>query len=189
MKKNRKLEIITTAAKLFKEKGYKSVSMRDLAKELGIKASSLYNHITSKEEILSLIIMDTAAEFTNHITQIVPRKITTAQKLENIIEMHVEMTLQKPNYLACLNNDWHHLDEENRKVYLEMRSEYENNFKIILNEGIVQGELKNANVEIILFTILSTLRTLYLWYSKHGQYKDVVLKKELSENLLSGIVS
>ncbi|MFD2433707.1 TetR/AcrR family transcriptional regulator [Mesonia maritima] len=33
----RKKEIITIAAKLFKEKGYNAVSMRDLAQELGIK--------------------------------------------------------------------------------------------------------------------------------------------------------
>jgi len=31
--------------------GYKNVTMRVLAAEIGIKASSLYNHIQSKQEI------------------------------------------------------------------------------------------------------------------------------------------
>ena len=49
----RKEEIIVTAAKLFKEKGFSAVTMRDIAKSVGIKAASLYNHINSKEELLT----------------------------------------------------------------------------------------------------------------------------------------
>ena len=53
----RKEEIIKTAAKLFKEKGYSAVTMRDLASEMGIKAASLYNHIdpflTRKEALIA----------------------------------------------------------------------------------------------------------------------------------------
>jgi len=36
----RKDEIIKTAAKLFKEKGYSAVTMRDLASAMGMKAAS-----------------------------------------------------------------------------------------------------------------------------------------------------
>ena len=47
-----KEKIFDTAVILFSEEGYKNVSMRDIAKVVGIKASSLYNHYSSKEEIL-----------------------------------------------------------------------------------------------------------------------------------------
>ena len=52
---SRKDEIIKTAAKLFKEKGYSAVTMRDIATAMGMKAASLYNHIKSKQEILKEI--------------------------------------------------------------------------------------------------------------------------------------
>ena len=54
---DRKTEIISVAAKLFKEKGYSAVTMRDIAQAMDIKAASLYNHIKSKQEILVLIII------------------------------------------------------------------------------------------------------------------------------------
>lgn len=54
---SRKQEIINAAAVLFKDKGYSAVTMRDLASAMGIKAASLYNHIQSKQEILSDIII------------------------------------------------------------------------------------------------------------------------------------
>ena len=48
---DRKSEIINIAAKLFKEKGYSAVTMRDIAQAMDIKAASLYNHIKYKQEI------------------------------------------------------------------------------------------------------------------------------------------
>ena len=56
----RKLEIIAIASALFKDKGYSAVTMRDIAKAMGIKAASLYNHIKNKEEILTFIIISLA---------------------------------------------------------------------------------------------------------------------------------
>jgi AcrR family transcriptional regulator len=44
--------IINAAIILFSDKGYSKVSVRDIAKAVGIKAASLYNHFNSKEEIL-----------------------------------------------------------------------------------------------------------------------------------------
>jgi AcrR family transcriptional regulator len=45
-------KIMDAAIKLFSDRGYKEVSMRDLAKMVGIKASSIYNHFPSKHRIL-----------------------------------------------------------------------------------------------------------------------------------------
>ena len=47
-----KERIKNTAIILFSDKGYSKVSMRDIAKKVGIKAASLYGHFRSKEEIL-----------------------------------------------------------------------------------------------------------------------------------------
>ena len=64
MPKASKREIIlTAAAKLFRDRGYQATSMRDLAEAVELKASSLYNHIGSKEEILKEICMANADKF------------------------------------------------------------------------------------------------------------------------------
>lgn len=46
---SRKEQIITTSAKLFRQKGFEAASMRDIAAELDIEAASLYSHIKSKD--------------------------------------------------------------------------------------------------------------------------------------------
>lgn len=47
-----KEKIILEAVKLFATKGYGAVSIRDIAKTVGIKGASLYSHFESKEHIL-----------------------------------------------------------------------------------------------------------------------------------------
>lgn len=53
---NTKQKILDTAIELFAEKDYNSVSIREIAKAVGIKGSSIYNHFESKEEILDAIL-------------------------------------------------------------------------------------------------------------------------------------
>lgn len=190
MKSNRRRDEITSiAASLFKSKGYAAVSMRDIARELDIKAASLYNHITSKQEILALIVIEVAEDFTNHIDTLIDRPISSIQKLEEIIHMHVEITIEKTNALACLNSDWMHLDNTPLNYYVQMREDYEAKFRQILTAGIEKGELKTQNIEVILFSILSTLRTFYLWYPKKKELSPEQLKKEITATLLHGVIA
>ncbi len=46
-----KLAIFTVAVDLFSAKGYSTVGIRDIAKAVGIKSSSIYNHFESKDAI------------------------------------------------------------------------------------------------------------------------------------------
>jgi len=185
---DRKTEIINVAATLFKEKGYSAVTMRDIAQAMDIKAASLYNHIKSKQEILVLIIIEIAEEFTSVMDEIVTSENSAIQKIERVIQLHIDITLRDSNALACLNNDWMHLTDSDLTYFIKMREEYEENFRTIVKKGIEDGEIKNLNLEVIIFSTLSTLRTLYLWYGKKKSPNPSVLKSNMVQVLLNGIV-
>ena len=51
-----KERILDVSLKLFSEKGYKPTSVRDIAKEVGITQSGLYNHFKGKEAILETLV-------------------------------------------------------------------------------------------------------------------------------------
>jgi AcrR family transcriptional regulator len=182
----RKEEIVRTAEMLFKKKGYNAVTMRDIAQAVGIKAASLYNHIQSKQQILSEIIIAIGEEFTQGMSEIVEAKLTSIEKLEHIIGLHVRITMANPSRMATMNNDWMHLEEQ-IEYYLTLRRNYEESFRQILKEGIAKGELKAVNPEIILFSIISTLRSLYLWIPKREDSIKEDLLGTLSKVLLTGV--
>lgn len=182
----RKEEIIRVAAKLFKEKGYSAVTMRDLAAEMGIKAASLYNHISSKQDILKTIIISIAEEFTYGMDKIINSNATSISKLKSIVALHVNVTANNTYGMASLNNDWMHL-EDKLDYYMELRSHYETNFLEIIKHGIASSEIKNCNPEIIMFSMLTTLRSLFLWIPKKGNFNANELSNSLSEVLIEGI--
>ncbi len=184
----RKEEIINVASQLFKEKGYSAVSMRDIAQEMGMKAASLYNHIESKQEILSVLVLELARMFTSGMEEVLPARLSPLQKIEKIIQLHIEITVNYSEALAALNNDWMHLEGDDLDQFVQMREDYEENFRSIIKEGMELGQLRPHHPEVILFSILSTLRTLYLWYQKRGKLDVNVLKKDMTSVLLRGIV-
>lgn len=187
MKKlSRKQEIITVASKLFKEKGYSAVTMRDIAKAMGIKAASLYNHINSKQEILTYIIISLAEEFTQGMNSIKLSNKNSIEKLKQIVSLHINITINNTNGMASLNNDWMHLKDQ-KDYYLTLRVNYENSFRDIINKGIKKKEIINLNPDIMLFSILSTLRSLYLWIPKKEDLNPNELATSLSNVLLHGI--
>jgi AcrR family transcriptional regulator len=170
---------------LFKDKGYNAVSMRDIAAEVGVKAASLYNHIKSKDEILTHIIMTMAHQFTDGMNIIFKSDETTTIKLQRIIELHVSISLNYPYRMSSLNNDWIHLNTH-KDTFLQLRNDYENHFKIIVDKGIKNNELKKVNSEVLVFSILNTLNTLYLWIPKKDQINQNTLVNDLSIILLTG---
>ena len=55
--------ILDAALALFSARGYDSVSVDEIAKAVGIKAPSLYNHFPSKRAIFDAIVEATAAQY------------------------------------------------------------------------------------------------------------------------------
>lgn len=160
--------------------------MRDLAKSMGIKAASLYNHINSKQDILKEIIISLAEDFTKGMEIIKKSEANAIGKLEQIVALHVRITTQNTYGMASLNNDWMHLEDQ-LDYYLELRKTYEQDFINIIQDGIKSNEIIDSNPEIIMFSILTTLRSLYLWIPKKEDLNREELAESLSQVLINGI--
>lgn len=62
-KEDTKQKILDKALELFSAYGYDSVSMGDIARAVGIKAPSLYNHFPGKQAIFDAIVESTAVQY------------------------------------------------------------------------------------------------------------------------------
>ena len=58
-----KQRILEKSLELFASKGYDAVSVGEIAKAVGVKAPSLYNHFASKQAIFDAIVESTAAHY------------------------------------------------------------------------------------------------------------------------------
>jgi len=163
--------------------------MRDIAREMGMEAASLYNHISSKQLILNELLMEIAELFTARMTDIKIADQTYLQKLEELVSLHVQMTVDFTDAISLIPNEWVHLKEPYIKDFLKLRDQYEKDFREIVVLAIKAKQLAKVNPDVALFSILSTLRWLYSWYTKNKGIDVEMLKRELIQDLLYGLRS
>ena len=182
-----KEQIRNAAARLFRKRGYRATSMRDIAEAVDIKAASIYNHFKSKQEILQGLLMEIAHQFEEGMQQITKSSLPPNQKMERVIALHIRLTIENTDSIALIASEWVHLEDPVATTYLHIRNTYEEDLRKIIEAGKESGVFQNADTEIILFSVLSTLRWLYSWYSKNKNYNQIELEQQLIQCLIGGI--
>lgn len=185
--KSRREEIIDIAATLFHEHGFRGTTLQMIAQEMKMEAPSLYNHIKSKDQILSDILIPVARAFVSRMDQISASSLTAIEKLERLISFHVSLSLEKPHHMALMIHDWHYLKEEEKTAFTQHRNEYEGSFISIIQQAIEDGQLKDLDVKIILFDLLTTLRSMYAFVLRYKDYNSIDLEENIKHALLDGL--
>ncbi|MBX7240748.1 MAG: TetR/AcrR family transcriptional regulator [Bacteroidia bacterium] len=179
--------ILSTAAILFRQKGYAATSMRELAEQVGMEAASLYNHISSKEEMLKSICFQVGESYLLHLTEVNQMQAGFREKIARFIHLHLAITIQNIAFVSVANHEWKHLKEENLKTFLEMRKTYEAGVKNILIKGMDSGDFRKMDPSITLYTLLSSLRWVEVWYKENRNISVQELEKNIEHFILNGL--
>lgn len=184
---SRKEQILQTSAKMFKEKGYASTSMRDIATELGIEAASLYHHIKSKEEILETICFTMADKLITGIAEVNDIYFNAEEKLRMAIKNHVQIISENIDQSATFLHEWRSLSEPKLSEFKTLRDKYESEFKVILNDGVNEDIFDDVDQKFATLTILSTVNWINEWYNPNGKMNAEQIAKKLSDFILGGL--
>jgi TetR/AcrR family transcriptional regulator, cholesterol catabolism regulator len=185
---NRKQAIQKTAAKLFKEKGYTATSMRHLAEGIGIEAASLYNHISSKEELLRSICFEVADAFVAHIDGVENSSLTPAAQLEELIRFHIRMRLDHFDEVVVNNQEWHHMKDPYLTQFVQLRRNYQKRWETIIEKGIEQKQVKPLNPYLTVLFILASVRSIEYWNRSKRNIGADTIEHEIMTMLTSAVL-
>jgi AcrR family transcriptional regulator len=185
--RSKKQIILEAAARLFRDKGYSATSMRDLARAVDLKASSLYNHIESKEALLQEICFNNAHRFLQGMTEVEKMKAGHLEKIKALIRLHIEIATRDVTSVTAFNDEWRHLKDPHLSHFMQLRKEYEHRFLALLEAGIKQGELKDLDARVMLYTLFSSMRWVYDWLRKDRHLEVEQLEAQITTLLLSGM--
>ena len=189
-KNETKKDVITKkGAAIFRKKGFAASSMRELADNIGVEASSLYNHIGSKSEILQSICFKVANDFNMHLNEVEKTTGNEVSKLENLIRFHIHMMLDNYDEVYVANHEWKQLEEPYLSNFLNQRKIYEGRLVEIINEGIKTGELKDINPHVAILIILSAVRGLEFWQRHKKNVSATDLENDIVNHLLKGLTA
>jgi TetR/AcrR family transcriptional regulator, cholesterol catabolism regulator len=186
-KKSKKALIQETAAQLFRDKGYSATSMRDLAEAVNLKASSLYNHISSKEEILKNICFENARRFISGMAQVEATDATASEKVRKLLQLHVRTAMEDATSVTAFNDEWRHLNEPFLTEFKALRRDYEQRFLQLLRQGIASGEFRQMEDQVALYTLFSSVRWLYDWFQPGHALSAEQVEAEVVAFVMQGL--
>ncbi|MGI4820500.1 MAG: TetR/AcrR family transcriptional regulator [Janthinobacterium lividum] len=179
--------ILEEAAKLFKDKGYGGTSMRDIAGQVGMEAASMYNHIKSKDEILDSICFRISDVYIAHLQEIEQQPLSFGEKIRALIRLHIQLMVEDGPAVSVANHDWKYLPASRLNEFTEARRRYEKGFAALIAAGIAAGEFQPVNSTVALFTILSAVRWVELWFKPGRSLSAQELEDHIITMLLNGL--
>ncbi|WP_207430257.1 TetR/AcrR family transcriptional regulator [Sabulibacter ruber] len=179
--------IIGEAAKLFKQKGYGGTSMRDLAEQVGLDAASMYHYIKSKDEILQGICFDIANTYVSQLTEIENATQSYSQKLKALVRLHIHLMTTKGPEVSVANNEWKSLSADALTEFKSLRSQYEKRLAALIEAGAEAGEFQQVNTSVALFTLLSAIRWVELWWKPDRGIATEELENSILTILFQGL--
>ncbi len=181
---SRKDVIIEKAAILFKEKGFKAASMRELADVVGVEAASLYNHIKSKNELLHEICFSVANRYNQKLELLEAESVSSLQKVENLLRFHIDGMVHHFEEVFVSDREWKHLSEPYLSNFQNQRRSYRKRFAAIIEEGIKNKEIKKIDATTAVLIMFHAISGIESWHRS----KQKISGKELEENMIAILV-
>lgn len=174
-------DVVRAAGRLFAERGYHGTSMRDLGKELGLLGSSLYSHVSSKQDLLVEVVEEGARLFEESAARAMGVSGNAVSRLETLVAGHVDVVLDNLDVARTFLNEARMLDDDHRRRIIDARDHYEQVFRDVIRAGQEDGSFEaSVDPKTASIFILSILNAIERWYRVDGELDRDALVHELT---------
>lgn len=161
--------IHTAGVDLIATYGYEAMTLRNLAEQVGIKAASLYNYFSNKQELLATILKAVMRDLLMEFTEKVDFQPTTLQRFEAMVAVHLHFHTERRKEVFIGNMELRSLDEENYRMVARLRSEYERRVRQIIEDGVKEGIFNISDCNLTTKALISMLTGICTWYRPGGR--------------------
>jgi TetR/AcrR family transcriptional regulator, cholesterol catabolism regulator len=162
---NRRLALISAAAKLFRRKGFHATTTRDIAAAVDMQSGSPFYHFKTKEALLHAV-MDEGMQSALAQQSALPLQTDRAeQALSLLIRNHFGVLLgARSDFIPVMLYEWRCLNTRQRNAVKRQQSAYEAVWLPVLQALHDQGQLR-ADVHLARLLIFGALNWSAQWYS------------------------
>jgi AcrR family transcriptional regulator len=144
-KEQRRGEILNAARKLFFERGFKDVTVANIAKKAELSKGSIYLYFNSKEEIYTQILFSDIEKFNRKLAHLFQNGKSATELILELACVYIDFFLSDRELFRIMMNFMLHTEEMNLGASVNERiiEATNNTVKVIetfLQRGIEQGE-------------------------------------------------
>jgi AcrR family transcriptional regulator len=160
----RRRQIVSAARKLIVKYGSEHVTVRRIAKEIGVSEGAIYRHFRSKREILSFLIDEIEdiliGDIEQHYTE--TGDLNALEILERIIESHVSSVQQRSGIsFQVIAEIISFGDKKLNKKINDVIDEYIRHIRDVLAYGVKTGVMReDLDLDIVALSFFGTLQGL-----------------------------
>lgn len=160
--------VAQTALRLFAQYGYASVSMRQIARDVGVQVGALYNYTPDKQALLFNILLQhmesLLTAWTHH-----PKRTNPSDQINDFIQFHLEFHFSKSDEVFVAYMELRNLNPQNFVVIEALRRDYETVLQEILSAGVAAGQFQIKDTKIATLAIIGMLKEVGTWYRSDGR--------------------
>jgi AcrR family transcriptional regulator len=160
--------VAQTALQLFAQYGYASVSMRQIARDVGVQVGALYNYTPDKQALLFNILLQ-------HMESLLtawkhhPKRTDPFDQINDFIQFHLEFHFSKADEVFVAYMELRNLNPQNFVVIEALRRDYETVLREILSAGVAAGKFQIKDTKIATLAIIGMLKEVGTWYRPDGR--------------------
>ncbi len=178
-----KIKIFESAAKLFAEKGYNGVSMREISAKSGVSKPTIYYYFESKEEIYKTLIRFGLRYGLDRSKEIIELDIPAKDKLIKLIQNRFRISYQHPEFSKFFMIVFDTLE---RLPFLDefekLADEHRNMLIKLIEEGVNSGEFgAGANPQMAVHIVGAVVG---YFVREQLKTKKKILTDELAEEIV-----
>jgi AcrR family transcriptional regulator len=162
--------ILTAAADLFRERGYRAATLDEIAQRVGVSKPTLYGYFRSKEELLAAIFHRAMSLFERDLGAIRASGDDPVAKLRRVIRFHVGAVIAERSFLAVFFSEEANLPPRLSRAIRRRKARYDRTVRAIVEAGVRDGSLRTANPRLLVFAMLGMANWVYQWYDPTGTW-------------------
>jgi len=160
--------IYQAAEDLFFERGYGATSLRDIADAVGLQVGSLYNHISSKESMLFVIMQGSMMGVLEAVDSAVYGIDDPVDRLEAFMKATIKYYGRNTRKSFIGNTELRSLPTEYRERIQALRDEYEQRLTAILGK-CAQAGVDIPDTRMAAYALVAISAHVASWYREDGE--------------------
>ncbi len=157
---------MAAAAHLFNQRGYDATSMRDIAREAGMLAGSMYYHFSSKDDLIVATYEEGKRLISNALITAVDGVVDPWDRLTRAAVAHMETLFGGNNFSILLCADISRTAPTLRSRLIEIRDSYDKLFMDLIEDLPLSEDIDKG---LLRLNLLGSLNWSSSWYRPGGQ--------------------
>jgi AcrR family transcriptional regulator len=181
------IESVTDAAvRVFNRHGYEAASMEDVARETGITKSSLYYHVSGKEELLSRALERGFKWLLGVLDEPGAKSGTPLERLRHIVYRSVIITLQFVQEVELLQRVKGNTPTERRAM--ARRRRFDREVAALVRQAAAAGQIRrDVDAGLLTRLIFGMGNSITQWYRREGALAPEQIAAAVSRLVFQGI--